>query len=311
MNKNLLDFIRTLSEKDTKSLIGKACKTSEEVGELAKAILPFENAAGTLHRFSDKKKVLDSAADVILCALSIAHDLKFSDEEIEEMLHKKAKKWSEIQTKESGVKYPLPYEIHITVQRPTNMLVFKMACEELNVKPLVIDLQKDEEVIMQDVMTSSVHYGDNRSAYDTAMGLRYDLSMKGYCVDRVKIETVPWHPAAPSRDDDKYVMPQDSYFESHLRIKTNNDKSNLNFLERTAKKFNAHLSRNFFKKLNDNEYIIMMTLRSTDKTRERFKEIVDELKHYLTLTGYIVDKVEVEFAVYDTKISHDKAWIDG
>lgn len=309
MEKNLMDFIRTLSEKDTKSLIAKACKTSEEVGELAKAILPFENAAGTLHRFSDKEKVLDSAADVILCALSIAHHLKFSDDEIEEMLHKKSKKWSEIQTKESGVKHPLPYEIHITVQRPDNMLVFKMVCEELKVKPIVIDLEKDETVIMQDVMTSSIHYGDNRTAYDTAMSLRYELSMKGYSVMRVKIETVPWHPAAPSRDDDHFVMPPDSYFESHLRIVTTEGR--VGELKKIAKNQSAHLSRNFYKKISETEYVIMMTLRSQTDTKDSFKEKVDRLKDLLDYHKFLVDKIEVEFAVYDTKVTHDKAWIDG
>lgn len=225
------------------------------------------------------------------------------------MIALKAKKWSEKQKKENGVKFPLPYEIHITIQGPGNIEQFQNVCKQLKVKPIVIDLQKNEKVIMQDVMTSSVHYGDNRSAYDAAEELRYDLSMKGYCVLRVKIETVPWHPAAPSKNDRVFVMPDNSYFESHLRIVTTVDKKRT--LETIAKNYGAHLSRNFFKKINDDEYVIMMTLRSTTDNREDFKSKVEALKWTLTSVGFEVDKMEIEFAVYDTKISHDKDWIEG
>ena len=44
MNKELLKLIKELSLKDKKSLSQKALKTSEETGELARVILPFDNA---------------------------------------------------------------------------------------------------------------------------------------------------------------------------------------------------------------------------------------------------------------------------
>lgn len=116
MDKDLLKYIRTLSENDTKTLTQKALKTSEEVGELAKVVLPYENAAGTLHRFVNRRQILDSAADIILCALSIAHELDYTDQEINDMIHAKATKWSGLQAKEKKVKYPLPYEIHVTIK---------------------------------------------------------------------------------------------------------------------------------------------------------------------------------------------------
>jgi hypothetical protein len=55
INPDLIEFIKTLSLNDKKTLTQKALKTSEEVGELAKAVLPFEGAAGTLHRFHRKR----------------------------------------------------------------------------------------------------------------------------------------------------------------------------------------------------------------------------------------------------------------
>ena len=81
MEKELLKYIKTLTDQDTKTLIGKALKTSEETGELAKKVLPYENAAGTLHRFVEKESILEECADIFLCVQSIAYQLGFSDED--------------------------------------------------------------------------------------------------------------------------------------------------------------------------------------------------------------------------------------
>ncbi len=331
MTKDLLAFIRTLSENDKKILCQKVLKTTEEVGELAKAVLPFENAAGTLHRFSDRKKILDNVVDVALSALSIAYDLKFSDEEIEEMMLLKSKKWQGIQAVEDEIEFPLPYEIHVSIERPKNIDRFKIICQSIGVKPIVIDLEKNDELVMQDVMTSSVHYGDNRSAYEEAKRIGDELEKSirettfgpidsggmvskthtnhpGYNVLRTKIETVPWHPAAPSIKHGNSVMPEDCYFESHIRIiAKEKDKRMLAII---ARMFQAHLSRNFFKKLNNEQYIIMMTLRSYVDTYENFKSKVNSLHEELLSTGFTVDKLEIEFAIYDTKISHDYKWLE-
>jgi hypothetical protein len=54
MNKFINDFIKDLSIKDNKTL-SQSIKVVEEVGELAKVILP-DSAPGTMHRFSDREK---------------------------------------------------------------------------------------------------------------------------------------------------------------------------------------------------------------------------------------------------------------
>jgi len=112
---NLNNYIKSLSIKDKKTLSQKALKTCEEVGELAKAILPFDSAPGTNHRFIDREKILEEIADVYLSTISIAHSLNYTDEEIGDMIQKKAMKWQEIQSKEENASFPLPFEIHITV----------------------------------------------------------------------------------------------------------------------------------------------------------------------------------------------------
>lgn len=319
MNKELLSFIRTLSDADTKTLTQKALKTVEEVGELAKAVLPYENAAGTLHRFVNRRQILENAVDVILCGLSITHDLKYSDAEIEDMMVEKSKKWSGIQTKEGNAKFPLPFEIHITVDVSKvyqldeiaidKMITsFKNVCQELNVKPIILDLENNGSTIMNDVMTSSVHFGDNNSAQRAAHELAYNLKSDGYKVSRIKIETVPWHPAAPSIYDTNWIMPENSYFESHLRIVTSIERKPV--LVKIAKELGAHLSRNFFKRINPDEYIIMMTIREDGESKESFQMIVDKAKTVLECEDFVVDKIEVEFAVFDSNVQHDQKWLE-
>jgi NTP pyrophosphatase (non-canonical NTP hydrolase) len=323
MNKELLSFIRTLSDNDTKTLTQKALKTTEEVGELAKAVLPFENAAGTLHRFIQKKQILENSIDVILCALSIAQSLGYSDQEIEDMMAEKAKKWSGLQAKEVKGKFPLPFEIHVTVEMPKpwfpidnesakNFLghtidKFKEVCGEIKVKPIILDLERGYDVVMVDMMTASVHYGDNTSAQKEVDRITSELKDKGYNVLRAKIETVPWHPAAPSAFDQDYEAPEHTYFESHLRVITTRDRREE--LLDIAKRRNAHLSRNWFKKMKDDQYIIMMTLREYDEVREGFELLVSNLKEDLELEDFVVDKAEIEFALYDTNNDHDSKWI--
>jgi len=311
MIENLNEFIRHLSIEDKKTLSQKVLKTTEELGELAKAALPFENAPGTLHRFSDRSKILENVIDVHLSAISIAYSMNFSEEEIAEMLHRKAKKWSGIQSTEENVKFPLPYEIHITVKTPKDLEGFKERCKTIGVKPIVIDLEKGGATVLSDVMTSSVHFGDNRSAFEEADRLRHQLGSKHYFeepyeVVRVKIETVPWHPAAPTSENG-LIMKGENYFESHLRIVTTEKRRSM--LEDIASIRKAHLSRNFFKKVSETEYIIMMTLRQHKGTYSEFKREVDTLKILLENYEFEVDKMEIEFCLYDTNHVHDAVWI--
>lgn len=309
MKQQLLDFIKQLSLKDKKNLTQKALKASEEVGELAKAVLPYENAYATTHRFVAKEKILQEAVDVILTALSVAYDIGATDEDIEEMMHRKSSHWAELQAREDQVNYPLPFEIHVTVKNPSDIEKFKSDCKEIDVKPIVIDLQDgNSQTIMLDVMTSSVFYGENAGAYNKAWEISFFLKERGYDVVRQKIETIPWHPAAPSDKHANPFMPKNCYFESHIQIITTTDRKSE--LEVIAHKNSAHLSRNFFKKVSDNEYIIMLTLRKKEGTYEKFTKELEVLKSDVLAANFVTKKIEVEFSIYDTNLSHDYNWIN-
>ena len=328
---NLNEYIRNLSIQDKKTLSQKALKTCEEVGELAKAILPFDSAPGTNHRFIDRDKVLEEIADVYLTNISIAYSLGFTDEEIEDMVQKKSVKWQEIQAKEDNASFPLPFEIHITVDmsrivdgegdslKGRKLFVddFKKQCQYLGVKPIVIELQL-ENGTLEDVMTSSKHFGDNRSAYEESERIANKLIKLGYRVVRKKIETVPWHSAAPIIDG-ILPIPNGCYFESHIGVViTPDEKQELNNfvealntgLEDTGVGGVAKLSQNFFKKSNDgSKFINMLTYRNNVCGYNTFKDEVEMIKESLISSEFIYEKVEVEYAIYDTNVTHDDVWL--
>ena len=309
MTKDLLTYIRALSLADTKSLSQKALKAAEEVGELAKCVLPYDNAFATTHRFINTEKILEEAADVILTAMSIAYDLEFSDKDLFEMMQKKAKKWEDLQQK-SSVGYPLPYEIHVTVNLTNvadgEIYFFKEACSKINVKPIILDLQdRTGGSVMGDVMTSSQHIGNNRTAYEEAMRIKDSLDLFGMHVVRVKIETVPWHPAAPTTSDQE--IPQYCHFETHIPVHIR--EQDIHELRPICEDLSLHLSRNIYKRNADGTVVIMTTFRSTAFTSAEFQQHAQYLRDQLAVGGFVLGKSVVEFCIYDTKNSHDASWL--
>jgi len=315
MNSDILDpqLFKELVANDSKTLTQKALKTAEEVGELAKVILPFENAAGTLHRFAVKQQILEEAIDVILCAGSIIESMEFSEAEIQEMFERKMKKWQGLQAAEGRIDpQKIPYEIHVTVtpqyESYSNPIeVFIRDCEYQDLKPIVLDLQnKSNIVVIQDVMTSTKMVGTNKQAYEEACRIENYFRESGYCVPRVKIETVPWHPAAPQHYSDE--MPGNCYFECHLGVIVDSsaDEDKIKQLNRD---WNFHISRNVFKKVSDTASVKMITIRD-GSCYTTFKQYVEDVKTELNNMKFPIEREIIEFAIYDTDVSHDSAWIN-
>ena len=324
---NINEYIKNLSIKDKKTLSQKGLKLVEEVGELARVILPYDSAHGTHHRFIDKESILEEVVDVYLTNISIAHSLGFTDEEFDEMLIRKSQKWSQLQANEEKAEFPLPFEIHVTVDldnsythkyiHDENLNGFKDDCKNIGVKPIVIDLEINDVSIIKDVMTSSKHFGDNRTAYEESERIVNELKSNGYHVVRNKIESVPWHPSAPVMSTGKEI-PNGCYFESHIGVIIKpEEKRELNhFIKNlpdiTMLSGTAKLSQNFFKKSKDgSKFINMLTYRSNMCGSPKFKLEVEAIKNLLQECGFDFEKVEVEYAVYDTNVTHDAKWILG
>ena len=100
MRTDLLNYIRELSFLDEKNLSQKALKLVEEVGELAKAVLPYDNAYCTNHRFVTPAKILEEVADSLLVALSIAYTLGYTDEDLDQEMRRKDVYWAELKSRE-------------------------------------------------------------------------------------------------------------------------------------------------------------------------------------------------------------------
>lgn len=323
MKEFINEYIKDLSIKDKKTLSQKTLKLVEEVGELAKVILPYDSASGTNHRFTNRESILEEIIDVYLTNISIAHSLNFSDEEINEMLERKSKKWAELQLNEAEVTFPVPFEIHVTVDASeVDIDSFRSKCESLSVKPIVLDLELNDSVI-KDVMTSSKHFGDNRSAYDESIRIVNKLKNFGFKVVRNKIETVPWHPAAP-REQTGIEIANGCYFESHIGIsilpeEKESLKEFVNGLNSGCTDYGiiklggtAKLSQNFFKKSKDgSRFINMLTYRDNMNCTKDFQREVEAIKSHLTNLGFEFEKVEVEYAIYDSNVTHDAKWLYG
>ena len=338
------EYIKELSKKDKKTLSQKALKLVEEVGELARVVLPYDSAHGTNHRFIDREALLEEIADVHLTNISIAHSLGFTDEELNEMMVRKAEKWATLQAKEDKATFPLPYEIHVTVNLENSYTHkhindespegFKEDCKSIGVKPIVIDLEMKDKSSIKDVMTSSKFFGDNRTAYEESERISKRLRDMGYEVVRNKIETVPWHPAAPQDKDKDHPLwhgepiPNGCYFESHIGVivtkETKPDLEELvDFLNEGIFEFSgtAKLSKNFFKKTEDGRFVNMLTYRSNMANANDFEAEVRAIENIISgkngwsmldgFRSFEYEKVEIEYAVYDTNVTHDAKWILG
>jgi hypothetical protein len=313
-------MLRELSVMDTKSLSGKSLKVTEENGELAGELQAYDGLDGAHHRITTEERVLEEAIDVILASVSIPLSMGFSENDITDMMQRKMNKWAELQKKQAVSQGKLPYEIHITVKE-AQIKHFQQVCHNLGVKPIMLDLQQPgsdnvPHQVIKDVMTSSTLMGNNTQAWAEMERIAKGLECENLSVVRKKIETVPWHPAAPSDQDALPEMPKDCYFESHIAVIVD-DPATRSKIDLYCLENNLHASRNAFKHYGDGSYKLMLTHRAYEGTQEQFKAVLaGYVRHLLCIKNshgelLTIDKVITEFSLFDSKISHDQAWLLG
>lgn len=314
MRNDIIELVKALTATDPKSLTAKGLKMAEECGDVAKSILPYENAAGTLHRVVHKGKILEDSVDVILVALSIAYSLGFTDEDINGAMQKKALYWSQLQ--ENELKFDpdkIPFEIHITVEVVDDIERFRVVCKEIGVKPILLDLHTKANGAVKDLMTSQVIVGSTTKAFSAMGWTALRLEEFGYKVTRQKIEAAPWHPASPKADN-SLKHESDNYFESHIEVTVDNGDPNRSFerLKAFLEGSELHLSSNFFKKMDDGVGTVMVTLRNNTQTLETFKSILSFWREKLINGGFILNAKDViEYAIHDSNVLHDSEWMRG
>lgn len=197
---------------------------------------------------------------------------------------------------------PLHYEIHVTV-KTEEVNRFMEECGAIGVKPIVLDLQKQDGGSIQDVMTSSKLIGDDEIAFTYMRNVSRLLTDKGFNIVREKIETVPWHPKAIVHGKDS----KEGYFETHFPVLV--APVYLPDLQVTAKNQGLHLSKNPFKVRSDGGLIQMATLRKNVALgcfMNWYKASMIWLDEH---RFHVIKSPDVEYALHDSNVSHDSQWV--
>lgn len=311
MTPDVLDFIRTLSLNDQKTLSQKALKLAEECGELAGYVLPYESASGTIHKIANKDHLLEESVDTILVALSVAFSLGYDIDHIQSMMQNKALYWASLQQNQGEVDCnKIPHEIHVTVEAAADVEQYKEDCRKIGVKPIVLDLHTKTTGVIKDVMTSQIVVGTTTEAFAAMDKTKVALREAGYNVVRGKIEAAPWHPSAPTvRNGLKHAA--DNYFESHIEVHVERDgQYTVEFLKDILSGYKVHVSSNAFKSFAQYS-TVMTTIRRDDVPLEAFKRQLEMVKRRITEVGFTMsEKVIIEYSIFDSKITHDKGWTD-
>nr|WP_321455099.1 MazG-like family protein [uncultured Cohaesibacter sp.] len=96
----MLKHIYDLTQSDGKSLQERSLKLSEEVGELAQAVLSATGAHGSAYKGLTMEDVREEAADAAIVALSLIAQTSDNEQtfvaEVERLINKKCEKWQAV-----------------------------------------------------------------------------------------------------------------------------------------------------------------------------------------------------------------------
>lgn len=129
------------------------------------------------------------------------------------------------------------------------------------------------------------------------------LKSSGLEVVREKIETTPWHPLSPKTSLDQ--MEPGTYFECHFTLPDLPTMHGLKPLEWGGIPF--LLSTTESKRQKN---LVFATMRHYIATAGTFVEGVNNIHATLTAQLGEIKLPTVEFALYDSNPTHDKAWVD-
>ena len=202
-----------------------------------------------------------------------------------------------------------PYEIHITISDAPSGNEFRRACEEIGVKPVLIDLQLHATGHLRDVMTSSTIMGESiMDAHHEAARVESEMGRRGWSPIRRKIETAPWNPLVEQHQND-----EGKYFETHISIRVAKYRGKISTntktrLKAACQELGLHVSSNMFKS-NPDYAIYMTTLREFGTTYDAFKKRTEDAIAQLEYMHWQVEKHVIEFALFDSNVAHDDEWM--
>ena len=313
----LAETIHSLVQKDNRSLIDIVHKIDSDV-DAFQTMVNATSTATLSKTFSEKEVVADKAVDILVNIAISLNKLGLDSGAIDNLIRAKLTNWSG-SLHSDDIKYP--FEIHITAQIPQDAPLqqfiekFVEACKEAKVKPIMLDLTNQSNVhVMNDATTSSKLFGTEKEAYDEVERICSVLEKHNFSVIRKKIETAIWHEKAQGK-----VLEPGNYFECHVGLLIPKEKVEEKMAQLTelCKKHSAHLSRNTMKNSENGNLVQMATIRTYESPnveqishRKNFENHIEAFAQELTQQGFQYEKLVYEFALYDTRNAHDKAWLD-
>lgn len=204
------------------------------------------------------------------------------------------------------------FEAHITLKNTEylqNTSNFEKFCTDNSVKPIFIELERGD--MPKQIMTSSLHKGNFDEIKEEVQNLAKKMEVENYEVIRLKIEAHPENTGIPATTNDILESQKENYFEAHYKIllpisTSNHSKKQLISL---CQNYQAHLSKNAFKKRNDNFEERFVTKRIYKVGKKEAFQAFDELHQALEKESYQIDKKIVEYCVFDTNESVDDNWL--
>ncbi len=204
------------------------------------------------------------------------------------------------------------FEAHITLKNTEELQHtkrFEKFCKDNSVKPIFIELERGD--MPKQIMTSSLHKGNFDNIKQDVKELATAMESENYEVIRLKIEAHPENTGIPFTKKDILPSQEDNYFEAHYKILLSSStliqsKKELVLL---CEQHQAHLSKNAFKKRNDNFEERFVTKRIYKVGKKEAYQTFDNLNQELEKQGYQIDKKIVEYCVFDTNESVDDNWL--
>ncbi len=87
--------LEELCENNTKTTHEMVLKLTEEVGEVAQAVLSHEGAQGSMYKNKTRDDVVEELVDVMMVVESLLYHLHVSDNEFNSTFNRKLDKWEE------------------------------------------------------------------------------------------------------------------------------------------------------------------------------------------------------------------------
>ncbi len=192
------------------------------------------------------------------------------------------------------------FEIHITTTELDETLLqeFVDFCDTIKAKPILIELPVGQQR-QQPMISKMIKLEDPQEIHPVLVELEASFVAAGFPVERVKVE-VPLEDAT----EGQVAFPKfyGAYYEWHGRFQTDDPAE----LAKACANINVHVSRNALKGKNNTRLVTMRDFY----TETTFTKRIHNVKSILKNRGFVLEKDEAEYCVFDSNKAIDRGWSD-